>query len=122
MSATSNGAFDPVNLKLTLRVPTNAFSLAFDHGFFSAEYPEYACTTFNDAWVVLLTTGAGGIANNHDIVFDAQGTPGSVNLTFFDRCVAGQTGCSGGGLGFNFCAGGKSELNGTGYGDRRTSG
>ena len=112
-----NGAFDPVNLKLTIRVPTNAFSFAFDHGFFSAEYPEYACSQYNDSWVALLDTGASGIANNKDIVFDAQGTPGSVNLNFFDRCVAGATGCALGATGFNFCGGGKSELAGTGYGD-----
>jgi hypothetical protein len=108
-------AYDPVNLKLTIRVPTNAHSFAFDHAFWSAEYPEYACTTFNDMWVVLLDTKAPGIANNRDIVFDAQGTPGSVNLNFFDRCVAGQTGCAGGLPGFNFCSGGKAELAGTGY-------
>ena len=110
------GAFDPVNLKLTIRVPTNASSFAFDHSFFSAEYPEYACSNFNDIWAVLLDTKAPGIANNKDIVFDAQGTPGSVNLNFFDRCVAGSTGCAGT-PGFNFCSGGKNELTGTGYGD-----
>jgi hypothetical protein len=96
-------------------VPTNAPSFGFDHSFFSAEYPEWACSPFNDLWVVLLNTAAPGIANNHDIVFDSQGTPGSVNLNFFDRCVAGQTGCAGGVIGFNFCGGGKLELANTGY-------
>jgi hypothetical protein len=108
-------AFDPVNLELTIRVPTNAFSFAFDHMFFSAEYPEYACTQYNDIWAVLLKSTASGIANNHDIVFDAQGTPGSVNMSFFDRCVAGPTGCSGGVPGFSFCMGGPAELAGTGF-------
>lgn len=109
-------AFDPVNLVLTLRVPTNVGRFAFDHAFFSAEYPEYACSGFNDMWVTLVDTAAPGIANNKNVVFDAQGTPGSVNLNFFDRCVAGPTGCAGT-PGFNFCSGGKSELSGTGYGD-----
>jgi hypothetical protein len=111
----SGNAFDPVNLKLTLRVPTNAFSLAFDHAFFSAEYPEYACTRYNDIWAVLLTSTAAGLPNNHDIVFDATGTPASVNISFFDRCVAGPTGCSGGTPGFNFCSGGTGDLSGTGF-------
>jgi hypothetical protein len=109
-------AFDPVNLKLSIRTPTNAKSLGFDHAFFSSEYPEYACSGFNDLWVTLLQTGAAGIANNKNIIFDTQGTPGSVNLNFFDRCVAGPTGCAGM-PGFNFCSGGKAELSGTGYGD-----
>jgi hypothetical protein len=113
----AGAAFDPVNLKLTIRVPTNTRSFQFDHAFFSAEYPEYACTVYNDIWAVLLTTGAAGIANNKDIVFDAQGTPDSVNFNFFDRCVAGPTGCDGTVPGFNFCAGGTAELAGTGFGD-----
>lgn len=111
-------AFNPVNLKVTIRVPTNAKSFGFSHGFYSAEYPEYACSGFNDMWVTLLNTGAPGISNNKNIVFDPQGTPGSVNLNFFDRCIAGPTGCFGGGPGgFNFCSGGSGELAGTGYGD-----
>lgn len=110
----SGTAFDSVNLKLTIRTPTNASSLAFDHGFWSAEYPEYACSTFNDLWVTLLDTGAPGMPNNDNVIFDMQGTPGSVNLNFFDRCVAGPTGCFGT-PGFNFCSGGTSELAGTGY-------
>ncbi|HVY44393.1 MAG TPA: hypothetical protein VHB21_00885, partial [Minicystis sp.] len=52
--------------------------------------------------------------NNRNVIFDNQGTPGSVNLNFFDRCVAGPTGCDGT-PGFNFCAGGSAELMGTGY-------
>jgi hypothetical protein len=107
-------AFNPVNLKIQVRTPTNAARFAFDHGFWSSEYPEYACSPFNDLWVVLLQTGASGIANNRNVVFDNQGTPGSVNVNFFDRCVAGPTGCQGT-PGFNFCGGGKSELAGTGY-------
>ena len=109
-------ANDSVNLRLTLRTPTNANSLAFDHAFWSSEYPEFACSTFNDLWVVLLQTGAMGLPNNRNTVFDPQGTPGSVNLTFFDRCLAGATGCLGV-PGFNFCTGGTGELAGTGYGD-----
>nr|WP_275939129.1 putative metal-binding motif-containing protein [Polyangium spumosum] len=107
-------AFNPVNLKIQVRTPTNASSFAFDHAYWSSEYPEYACSPFNDLWVVLLKTGASGIANNRNVVFDGQGTPGSVNLNFFDRCVAGPTGCFGT-PGFNFCSGGKAELAGTGY-------
>jgi len=110
-----NTAFDSVNLRLQIRVPTNANSFAFDHGFFSAEYPEYACSQFNDLWVVLSDTAAPGMPNNGNVVFDNQGTPGSVNLNFFDRCLAGATGCLGV-PGFSFCSGGTGELAGTGYG------
>ena len=107
-------AFNPVNLRLHIRVPTNAHSFGFDHGFYSAEYPEYACSQYNDLWVALLTGAASGLPNNRNVIFDAQGAPGSVNLNFFDRCVAGPTGCFGT-PGFNFCAGGSTELQGSGF-------
>jgi len=112
----SNTAYNPVNLRLRLRTPTNANSFAFDSGFWSAEYPEYACSVYNDLFVVLVQTNASGLPNNHNVVFDAQGTPGSVNLSFFNRCLAGATGCYGT-PGFNFCSGNTNELSGTGYGD-----
>ncbi|HVY44971.1 MAG TPA: MopE-related protein, partial [Minicystis sp.] len=54
-------AFNPVNLQVVVRVPTNAFAMGFDHGFYSAEFPEYACSQFNDIWVTLVDTQASGL-------------------------------------------------------------
>ena len=50
-SATVN---DYTELVLKLRVPSNANSFSFNSQFLSAEYPQFVCTSFNVAVVVLL--------------------------------------------------------------------
>ncbi|MFO0756497.1 MAG: choice-of-anchor L domain-containing protein [Byssovorax sp.] len=100
-----NGAFDPVNLRLSIRVPTNAKSFSYDFRFFSAEYWTWQCTSYNDFYLALLQTGAPGIPNDKNITFDANNNPVSVNNGFFQVCA--QKGC-------NICPSGTGELAGTG--------
>jgi hypothetical protein len=50
-------AFDSVNLRVMIRVPTNAKSFSYNFKFYSAEYPEYVCLQYNDFFVTLLQTG-----------------------------------------------------------------
>jgi hypothetical protein len=111
-------AYDAVSIKLTLRVPTNAGGLSFNHAFFSAEYPEDVCTARNDTFAVLVDGAAPGIPADKNVLFDfsAPPTPGSVNTSFVDRCVPSPTGCSGTVTGSNFCAGGTADLVNTGFG------
>ena len=45
--------------ELRLRAPTNARAFSFNSYFFSAEYPEYVCTTFNDQYIALVDTPSG---------------------------------------------------------------
>lgn len=42
-----SGANDAVNLRLTVRVPTNARSFSYAVRYFTAEYGTYACTQYN---------------------------------------------------------------------------
>jgi hypothetical protein len=100
-----SGANDSTNVKLTIRVPTNAQSFSYSFRFFSAEYWVYQCTSFNDFYLALITTGASGIPADHNISFDGAGNPVSVNNGFFDFCAP--KGC-------NTCPFGTGELNGTG--------
>jgi hypothetical protein len=79
------GANDPVNLRLEIRVPTNALSFSYDFRFFSAEFRQYACTAFNDFYLALLTTGA-AIPADKNISFDNFSNPVSVNNAFFEFC------------------------------------
>jgi hypothetical protein len=46
-------------LKLRVRAPTNARAFSFNSYFFSAEYPEFVCTTFNDQFIALVNTPSG---------------------------------------------------------------
>jgi hypothetical protein len=111
---------DVIDVKIRIKVPTNALGLTFDFDFWSGECPDYVCTKYNDAFIAYLTSSAfnGGAADN--ISFDAQNDPVSVNNGFFDRCTPGSaTGCGPGAVPkIATCAGGESELTGTGFYDR----
>ncbi|MFT3774049.1 MAG: hypothetical protein QM820_52455 [Minicystis sp.] len=52
-------AFDSVNLRASIRVPTNARSFSYQFKFFSAEFPEYLCQAYNDFFVALLKSSSG---------------------------------------------------------------
>ena len=49
---------DPIMLTLRIRAPTNALSFAVKMFFFSAEYPEWVCSEFNDFFVALVDSKA----------------------------------------------------------------
>ena len=100
-------AFDPVMMTFRVRVPTNAHSFKLSSNFYSAEFPEYTCSAFNDFFVVLLDSTYNGMpANPTDknlAFFQPMGmgtkVPVGVNLGhgntgLFTQCVNGATGCA----------------------------
>jgi hypothetical protein len=94
---------DDVALELSLRAPTNATGYGFDFKFYSNEYPEYVCTSYNDQFIALVNPAPMGSLNGN-ISFDAMANPISVNVgVFFNVCQG--------------CALGTTELQGTGFGD-----
>jgi hypothetical protein len=94
--------FDSADLRLTIRVPTNAKSFSYQFKFYSAEYPTFVCTKYNDFYLALLSTQAAGIPADHNISFDANNDPVSINNAFFQVCDG--------------CSAGTNELVGTGMG------
>jgi hypothetical protein len=50
---------DSVMLELVIRAPTNARAFTFRTYFFSAEYPEFVCSAYNDQYVALIDTPSG---------------------------------------------------------------
>ena len=99
-----NTAFDSANLKLKIRVPTNAKSFSYKFKFYSAEYPEWLCNSYNDFFLALLTSQVAGIPADKNISFDSVNNPVSVNVGFFDVCADAS------------CSAGTAELIGTGMG------
>jgi hypothetical protein len=88
-----NQAYDSVNLKAQIRVPTNAQSFSYQFKFYSAEYPEYLCQAFNDFFVTLFKStwvptmpGDLPLPADTNIAFDALKNPVSVNNGFFQVC------------------------------------
>ncbi len=118
---TDQSVNDMITVKLTIKVPHNAKGLAFDFNFGSGEWPEFVCTTFNDAFIAYLTSKAFNSGKPDNISFDSKNNPVSVNNGFFDRCspkgaegiCSGVAQAMGGKKGA--CAGGDSELRGTGF-------
>lgn len=78
--------FDPVMLKLTIKVPPLVRSFSFDSFFFSREFPGYVCGYYNDFFVALLdsthTSEDPSLQNPYDknLAVDADGNPLGVNL------------------------------------------
>jgi len=121
-------AHDPIMLELKVRAPTNAKSFKLSTNFFSAEYPEWVCSAFNDFFVVLLdSTWTGSPANPADknlAVYKSpqnQTYPVGVNLAFgntglFTDCKNGPTGCAEGSVAgtISTCTG-TNGLAGTGF-------
>lgn len=93
---------DDVGLELKIRSPKNATGYSFNFKFYSFEYPEWVCTSYNDQYISLVSPPPeGSIAGN--ISFDSLNNPVSVNVAFFDVCADPA------------CALGASELEGTGF-------
>jgi len=130
---TGSSANDPTMLTLRVRVPTNAKSFKLSSNFYSAEFPEWTCSSFNDFFVILLdSTYMGDPANPADknlAFYQPAGTttkvPVGVNLGhgntgLFTQCVNGTTGCNGSPGTISTCIG-TSQLAGTGFDDASTS-
>jgi hypothetical protein len=111
LSSLGGMANDSVNLKMKIRVPSNAQTFTFDFDFYSSEYITFVCSSFNDSFVAILDSKkkvdpkyAGNIS------FDSKGNPVNVNSGFFEVCTPGSK------SGHTFdCAKGTSELDGTGF-------
>ena len=125
-------ANDPVMLKVRVRAPTNAKSFSVSSNFYSAEYPEWVCSPYNDFFLTLLDStfvpGPGETANPSDknlAFYDPPPAGGAVypvgvNLAFgntglFSQCENGQVGCSGAMTGNQMTCVSQSGLAGTGF-------
>lgn len=114
-----NNVNDMIDVKLVLQAPMDATGFQFDFDFYSSEWPNFVCSTFNDAFVAYLTSS--GLTDN--ISFDPNHNPVAVNNNYFDRCTTGTPlGCNrtngdtpDAPLSASTCAGGAAELDGTGY-------
>ncbi len=77
---------DYTELVVKLRAPTNVNSFSFDFQFFSAEYPVYVCTEFNDEFLVLQESNS-EFPQATNIAFDNQMNPVTINNGFFTVCT-----------------------------------
>ncbi|PCC73063.1 Putative metal-binding motif-containing protein [Nannocystis exedens] len=115
---------DTIQLKLRIRVPTNALSFSAYVYFFSSEYPEWVCSPYNDFFLTLVDgQGAGNPADKNVAIYKNQNDqlfPLGVNILkgapgLFTQCKNGQISCGYPPAGtYNSCTG-NAELAGTGF-------
>jgi hypothetical protein len=110
-------AHDSIALRMRIRTPTNAKSLAFDVDMYTYEFPVFICSQFNDFVTAIMAPAPSGLGDAMcngvpcgNISFDSQGNPLSVNAGFLEVCTPQTAG------GKNFpCQSGPSQLTGTGF-------
>jgi hypothetical protein len=105
---------DYTELVVKLKAPTNVHSFTFQFHFFSAEYPEYVCTQYNDEFLVLMESN-GEFQQATNISFDANKNPITINNGLFTVCTNGSTSYT-----MN-CKTPVSSISGTGYEDPEQS-
>ncbi len=113
-------AFDSSDLRVRIRVPTNAQSFSYKFKFYTAEFPEFVCQQYNDFFITLLNTQWVPDPNanppqtplpaDKNIAFDANGNTVSVNNAFLEVCFPPL------GSPVGTCPAGTLELTGTGMG------
>lgn len=99
---------DYTELRVTLKVPTNAHSFQLDIGYLSSDSPEWNCTTYDDQALVIVDSQA--VKGN--VLFDGEGRKMSVNNGFFTLTTAGALT----GTGMDQPAGGGGDIMGGGTG------
>jgi len=122
------GANDPVMLTLKIRVPTNAHSFTIKSNFYSAEFPEWVCSAYNDFFVILLDSAYNGNPANpadKNLAFytppnSTMNYPVGVNLAhgdtgLFTMCKSGGTGCAPGAKTGTITCPNTIDLAGTGF-------
>jgi hypothetical protein len=110
-------AFDTIGLTLTIKVPKNVSGMSFDFDFYSSDWPEYVCSTYNDEFVAWLQSAAwAGNGGDLNVALDTTGSVISVNSPFLGQCTAATpTGCDGTVTGTATCPAGPNALLGTGF-------
>lgn len=103
-------ARDSASLRLRVRAPEDARGLQIDFRYFSREFPLWVCSQFNDFFLILVESGAGGLPADRNIATDPHGNPISVNSDVITTCrplgcstdgtCGGERDCVGG-----FCSG-----------------
>jgi hypothetical protein len=122
--SSDTNAYDSVMLTLRVRVPTNARSFTTRMFFFTAEYPEWVCSQYNDFFVSLIDSAAIDNPSDKNIAIYDDGEnlwPVGLNILktapgLFRVCQSGNVGCQGDlAQSWYDCPDGPDLLAGTGF-------
>jgi Ca-activated chloride channel family protein len=105
IAADGASAFDRSQLTLTLTAPPDARSFSFDFVFFSAEYPQYVGSSYNDTFYAILRADSSNGGASTNISFDGNGNSIEVDNNYFQNEYHP---CSEWGTGFHYGDGGST--------------
>lgn len=81
-------ARDGAALELEVKVPIDAHAMSFEHALFTYDYDAYVCSTYADAFVVMMDPPpAGAVSGN--VVFDGLGGPIGASSPLLQVCAPG---------------------------------
>ena len=83
ISIDRSNIYDVTQYKVTLTAPEDAQSFSFDFRFFSAEFPEYIGSEYNDAFYAILEAESTNNRAPTNISFDAVGKAIEINNNYF---------------------------------------
>lgn len=83
---------DAAALEVELEVPSNAQSFRFYFDFFTYEWPQFICSTYNDQFVTILSPWPTGQTDGN-VSFDTLGNPVGVNNAYLQSCSCPTTFC-----------------------------
>lgn len=98
----STASYDGVGLHVRVTVPLNATGFSFNFKYYTSDYPDYLCSTYNDFFEVMMSPAPAGLMEG-SIAFDSQGAPITANCEFVEVCNDAS------------CDLGPDELTGTGF-------
>ncbi len=105
---------DLADLQLKLKAPTNARSFKVSFRFLSGEYPQYFCSSFNDAFAAVMRSTYYAGKNGKNVAHDTNGEFLGVNVAFWTICANSEK--------YSGCTGDPATMNGTGYGKADSGG
>ena len=111
----NSDATDPIGLELVLRAPSNAHGFAFYFDFYAADFPQYVCTMYNDAFAALVFPPPAGLSDANVAFFGPAKDVFSLNGAPFDVCECDTSPCIAGGKSYA-CSQGTAQLLGNGFG------
>ena len=99
---------DLADIQVKLKAPTNAKSFRISFRFLSGEYPQYFCSSYNDAFAAVVRSTRYPGKNGKNVAYDSNGEFLGVNVAFWSICANSEK--------YMGCTTDPSAMNGTGYG------
>lgn len=112
--ATDTNVNDLADIQLKLKAPTNAKSFKISFRFLSGEYPQFYCSSFNDAFAAVVRSSRYVGKNGKNVAYDSNGEFLGVNVAFWSICKNSDK--------YMGCKTDPATMNGSGYGATDTGG